>query len=93
VESLHKHAEGKHFEHQDEIKAEVHHWVQTESLFVISSLYDITGKIASTALEIARRNKKIYPLPPLFHISHIYGKVTDECNAPKMIPIEHMYLK
>jgi hypothetical protein len=37
--------------------------------------------------------KKIYPLSSLLHISHMYGKVIDECTAPKKILIEHMYLQ
>jgi len=28
VECLNKQTEGRHFEHQDETKAQVHHWVQ-----------------------------------------------------------------
>jgi len=44
VECLNKQTEGTHFEHQDEIKAQVHHWVQICPL-VCKSRGEITNSM------------------------------------------------
>jgi hypothetical protein len=79
VKYLNKQNEGRHFEQQDEIKAQVHHWVQMCPL-----VCKLRGEI----------KKNLCIVSTISYSTHVWqSKRWVPCHSDDIYDIEHTYLK